>query len=150
MPQKVRVQVCRVRPGNLPLPRYMTKGAVGMDLYADVDHRVVLPPLGRALIPTGLTIALPEGYEAQIRPRSGLALELGLTVLNAPGTIDPDYREEVKVLLINLGKDPVSIDRGDRIAQLVVAPVLQVVWEKVPQLPPAQRGGGFGHTGKRG
>jgi dUTP pyrophosphatase len=102
--------------------------------------------LGRTLIPTGFAIAVPQGYEAQVRPRSGLALRSGLTILNAPGTIDADYRDEVKILMINLGDQPMTIQRGDRIAQLIVAPVMRVQWQEVDQLEATERGGGFGHT----
>ncbi|TMA59427.1 MAG: dUTP diphosphatase, partial [Deltaproteobacteria bacterium] len=113
------VQVSRVRAavGALPLPRYMTADAAGMDIYADLSGDLTIPPLGRALIPTGFALALPQGYEAQVRPRSGLALRSGLTLLNTPGTIDADYRDEVQILVINLGDQPVRICRGDRIAQ---------------------------------
>jgi len=117
-----------------------------MDVYADLDAPLTIPPLGRVLIPTGFAIALPNGYEAQVRPRSGLALRSGLTLLNSPGTIDADYREEVKILVINLGEQPIQIQRGDRIAQLVIAPVTRVRWQEVDQLEPTERAGGFGHT----
>src|SRR5438093_8495414 len=122
------VQVSRVRAagGPLPLPHYMTADAAGMDIYADLGEDLTIPPLGRALIPTGFALALPRGYEAQVRPRSGLALRSGLTILNSPGTIDADYRDEVRILATNLGDQPVQIRRGDRIAQLVVAPVSRV------------------------
>ena len=132
---------------SLPLPRYMTPGSAGMDIAADITETVVLNPLQRSLIPTGFALALPQGYEAQIRPRSGLALRHGLTLLNAPGTIDADYREEVQVLLINLGNEPVEVKRGDRIAQLIVAPVSRARWAEVDTLDSTQRQGGFGHTG---
>src|SRR5215510_1925596 len=121
----LNVQITRVREAGddaVPLPRYMTTDAAGMDIYADLTADLTILPLGRALIPTGFALALPKGYEAQIRPRSGLALRAGMTILNAPGTIDADYRDEVKILLINLGDEPVRVQRGDRIAQLVVAP----------------------------
>lgn len=148
MAAELIVRIRRIRTGTdpLPLPQYMTPGAAGMDVYADLDGPLIIPPLGRALIPTGFAIALPEGYEAQVRPRSGLALRLGLTLLNSPGTIDADYREEVKILVINLGEQPVQIQRGDRIAQLVVAPVTRIRWHAVDQLEPTARAGGFGHT----
>lgn len=134
---------------GLPLPAYQTAGAAGLDLLAAVDVEVVLPPGGRALVPTGLQIALPEGYEAQVRPRSGLAVQHGVTCLNSPGTIDSDYRGEVRVLLCNLGTEPFTVRRGDRIAQLVVAPVSRVEWRPADALPPTARGeGGFGHTGR--
>lgn len=148
MPHELRVQITRLRavPEPVSFPRYMTTDAAGMDVYADLDETLTIPPLGRALIPTGFAIALPQGYEAQVRPRSGLALRSGLTILNAPGTIDADYRDEVKILLINLGDRPVIIQRGDRIAQLVVAPVTRVYWQEVDELDSTDRKGGFGHT----
>lgn len=130
----------------VPLPRYMTPDAAGMDIYADLAEDLTLPPLVRALIPTGFAIAVPQGYEAQVRPRSGLALRSGLTILNAPGTIDADYRDEVRILMINLGDQPVTVQRGDRIAQLIVAPVMRVQWQEVDQLELTERTGGFGHT----
>jgi len=125
----------------------MTADAAGMDLFASLDSDVTLEPRGRALVPTGIAIAIPRGYEAQVRPRSGLALRHGITVLNAPGTIDADYRGEVKVLLVNLGREAFVVRRGDRIAQLVLAPVTRVSWNEVPALPGSERDeGGFGHT----
>ena len=147
--RSVRVRVRRVRRTARPLelPRYMTPGAAGMDLAADVSTDVVLRPGERRLVPTGLALAIPVGYEGQVRPRSGLAHREGLTLLNAPGTIDTDYRGEVQVLLINLGQAPVRIRRGDRIAQFVVAPVATVAWQEVVGLPASERGdGGFGST----
>ena len=148
MSSEVIVQVRRVRPGDLPLPRYMTGQAAGMDLLADIETEIVIAPLGRVLVPTGLAVAVPEGFEGQIRPRSGLALRCGLTLLNSPGTVDADYRDEVKILLVNLGREPVRVRRGDRVAQLVVAPVLRARWEEVAELPATGRSGGFGHTGR--
>jgi dUTP pyrophosphatase len=145
----VVIAVQRLRPASdpLPLPRYMTAGAAGMDLLADVSEPVSLPPGGRALIPTGLAVEIPAGYEAQIRPRSGLALRHGVTLLNTPGTIDADYRGEIQVLMVNLGDAVHTIRRGDRIAQMVVAPVARATWREVSDLPPTTRGpGGFGHT----
>jgi len=143
----VRVPVVRVRPSRIPLPAYMSAGAAGVDLTADLEHEVTIAPGGRALVPTGLAMALPVGYEGQVRPRSGLAHRTGLTVLNAPGTIDSDYRGEVQVLLVNLGREPIRIRRGDRIAQLVVAPVARVVWQEGAALSASERGtGGFGST----
>jgi dUTP pyrophosphatase len=130
----------------VPLPSYMTPDAAGMDIYADLAEDLTLLPLVRALIPTGFALAVPQGYEAQIRPRSGLALRSGLTILNAPGTIDADYRDEVKILMINLGNQPVTVQRGDRIAQLIVAPVVRVQWQEVDRLAATERAGGFGHT----
>ena len=124
----------------------MTPGSAGMDIAADLDRDVVLEPLGRALIPTGFALAIPNGYEAQLRPRSGLALRSGLSLLNTPGTIDADYRGEVKVLVVNLGAEPVTVMRGERIAQLVVAPVAHVRWAETDPLDATARRGGFGHT----
>ena len=135
---------------DLPLPQYMTAGAAGLDLLAAVDEEVSLPAGGFMVVPTGLAIALPEGYEAQIRPRSGLAAKYGVTLLNSPGTIDQDYRGEIKVILINHGRENFPIKRGDRIAQLVVAPVVRVEWVPSADLEETARGeGGFGHTGRR-
>lgn len=136
---------------GLPLPDYATKGAAGADLHAAVDEPVTLVPGGRALLPSGLAMALPEGWEAQVRPRSGLALKHGVTVLNSPGTIDSDYRGEVGVILINHGDAPFTVARGDRIAQIVFAPVAQPALIEVTDLPKTQRGsGGFGSTGGTG
>ena len=133
---------------DLPLPSYATTQSAGPDLMAAVQGEVTLAPGGRQLIPTGLAIALPVGFEAQVRPRSGLALKHGITVLNSPGTIDADYRGEVQVLLINHGDAPFVIKRGDRIAQMVVAPVTQIAWKPVTQLDETERGsGGYGSTG---
>ena len=134
---------------DLPLPEPATPGSAGLDLRACVAQAVVLEPGRRALIPTGFRVALPEGYEGQIRPRSGLALRQGLTLLNSPGTIDADYRGEIAVIAINLGQEPVTISRGDRIAQLVVAPVARPRLRPADgDLPPSGRAaGGFGHTG---
>jgi dUTP pyrophosphatase len=135
---------------DLPLPRYETAGAAGLDLLAanPADAPVVMEPFARALVPTGLLIQLPSGYEAQVRPRSGLAFKHGITVLNAPGTIDADYRGEVQVLLVNCGRDPFVITRGMRIAQLVVAPVTTATLVEVPQVDQTPRAGsGFGSTG---
>jgi dUTP pyrophosphatase len=133
---------------DLPLPRYESAGAAGMDLCAANDDPVVLPPLGRALVPTGLVFQLDQGFEAQVRPRSGLALKHGITVLNTPGTVDADYRGEVKVILVNLGSEPFTVTRGMRIAQMVVAPVIQVAIAAVESVDETTRGtGGFGSTG---
>lgn len=146
----VAVPVKRVRHGGdaLPLPRYMSDGAVGMDLLADVEAEIELAAGERRLVPTGLALAIPAGFEGQVRPRSGRAARDGLTILNAPGTIDADYRGEIQVLLVNLGRAPVRIARGDRVAQLIIAPVARVVWDEVDELPPSGRGaGGFGSTG---
>ena len=146
----LRVEITRIAPARgepLPLPAYATDGAAGLDLRADVP--VVLQPGGRALVPTGVSIAIPAGYEGQVRPRSGLALRHGLTCLNSPGTIDSDYRGEVGVILANLGQEPVSLARGDRIAQLVFAVVARAELVEVGTLSGTARGaGGFGHTGQ--
>lgn len=133
---------------GLPLPDYATALAAGMDLLAAVRGDVVLPPLARAIIPTGLQIALPAGFEAQVRPRSGLAAKHGITVANAPGTIDADYRGEVGVILVNLSAEPFTVTRGMRIAQMVIARYEQARWREVPTLSETARGdGGFGSTG---
>lgn len=133
---------------DLPLPSYMTDGASGMDLFAAVDDVTILKPGEWNLIPTGLYAAVPAGFELQIRPRSGLAVKFGIGVLNSPGTIDSDYRGEIKIILINLGQKEFSVKRGDRIAQMVVVPVVRAVIEERSELPPTTRdGGGFGHTG---
>lgn len=132
-----------------PLPAYATPLSAGMDLRANLDQPIVLKPLQRCLVPTGLYIALPAGYEAQVRPRSGLAIKRGIGVLNAPGTIDADYRGEICVILVNLSPDDFVIEDGERIAQLVVARHEQVTWNEVDTLDNTERGaGGFGHTGK--
>jgi dUTP pyrophosphatase len=134
---------------GLPLPAYQTPGSAGADLRAAVPAALTLGPGERRVVPTGLAIALPTGYEAQIRPRSGLAVKHGVTVLNAPGTIDADYRGELQVPLINHGAEPFTIARGDRIAQLVIAPVVQVAWDPVASLDATTRGeAGFGSTGR--
>jgi dUTP pyrophosphatase len=148
---EVRIQVTRTPEGEgLPLPYYATPGSAGMDLYAAVPEDVILDPGERALIPTGLRIALPPGYEAQIRPRSGLALRHGISMVNTPGTIDSDFRGVVCLLLINHGDESFTVRRGDRIGQMVIAPVTRAAWEEVPELPASERGeGGFGHTGVR-
>jgi dUTP pyrophosphatase len=130
------------------LPEYATLHAAGMDLRADIAERIVLKPLERKLIPTGLFIELPVGYEAQVRPRSGLALKKGITVLNTPGTIDADYRGEIGVILINLSSEDFVVEDGERIAQMVISAHEQAEWEEVETLSPSDRGeGGFGHTG---
>lgn len=137
---------------DLPLPAYETAQAAGMDLRAAVpeDEPLVLRPGSRFAVPTGLAFALPKGFEGQVRPRSGLAAKSGVTCLNTPGTVDADYRGEVKVILINLGEEDVTIRRGDRIAQLVIAPVVQAAWREVESLDETARGaGGFGSTGGR-
>jgi dUTP pyrophosphatase len=149
--EEVSVQIMRVGQAGstVALPAYMTEGAAGMDLYAAIGDERVLAPLDRALIPTGIALALPPGFEAQIRPRSGLALEQGLTLANSPGTIDSDYRGEVRVILINLGQEPVTLRPGQRVAQMVVQRVARVQWREVSELPKSSRqAGGFGHTDK--
>ena len=146
----VEIAVKRVRPGysDLLLPRYMTAGAVGMDLHAAIDEPLPFHPGARALVPTGIALAIPAGFEGQVRPRSGLALRSGLTLLNSPGTIDSDYRGEVMVLLVNLDQREQLVQRGDRIAQLVVAPVSRARLREVHELEVTARGSsGFGHTG---
>ncbi len=148
--REVEVSVMRLPHGqDLPLPAYATPGSAGMDLYAAVEAPLRLAPGERALAPTGLAMALPEGYEGQIRARSGLALKRGLAVLNAPGTIDSDYRGEVGVILVNLGSETIEIARGERIAQLVVTPVIRAAVRERAVLPDSPRGaGGFGSTGR--
>ena len=149
--EEVEIQIQRVRHkgDTLPLPCYMTEGSAGMDLCADLEDDLALAPLERALIPTGISVALPRGFEAQIRPRSGLALKEGITLVNAPGTIDSDFRGEIQMIAINLGKKPVVIRRGQRVAQMVVQRVCRARWQEVQELPPsARQDGGFGHTDK--
>jgi dUTP pyrophosphatase len=146
----LRVDLIRVVPARgepLPLPSYATEGSAGLDLRADVT--VTLGPGERALVPTGIALAIPTGFEGQVRPRSGLALREGITCLNSPGTVDSDYRGEVGVILVNLGQRPVTLQRGERIAQLVIAPVERGELLESASLPPSGRGGGgFGHTGR--
>jgi dUTP pyrophosphatase len=142
------MQVNIVNTSKHGLPHYQTDGSAGMDLYANLDASIELLPLKRILVPTGVSIALPKGFEAQVRPRSGLAIKQGVTCLNTPGTIDSDYRGEIKVILINLGEETVTIKDGDRIAQLVIAKYEQISWQQVDTLNTTERGdGGFGHTG---
>ena len=147
----VGVSIVRLPHGaDLDFPAYATAHAAGMDLMAAIDAPLTLAPGERALVPTGIAVALPEGYEAQVRPRSGLAAKHGITVLNSPGTIDADYRGEVKVILINHGRDPFVIEPKSRIAQFILAPVTRIVWTAVEELPETARGeGGFGSTGMR-
>ena len=147
----IKLEIKRLDHGqDLPLPAYQSDLAAGLDLLAAVDDDLTLQPGNRALVPTGLAMSLPAGFEAQVRPRSGLAAKHGVTVLNTPGTIDADYRGEVKVILINLGDTAFEISRGDRIAQMVIAPVLQAEIEEVEILSETSRGtGGFGSTGQR-
>ena len=145
----VAVRISRLpHAADLPLPAYETAGAAGMDLRAAVDAPVTLAPGERAAVPTGIAIALPEGYEAQVRARSGLARRHGIAMVNAPGTVDSDYRGELQVILVNLGREPFTVSRGERIAQIVVAPVARVAWDEVPSLDATARGAsGFGSTG---
>ena len=139
-----------INQSNNPLPDYATAGSAGMDIRANLAQPIVLQSLERSLIPTGLFIELPDGYEAQIRPRSGLAIKQGITCLNSPGTIDSDYRGELKVILINLSKEPQTINDGDRVAQMIIAAVAKAALVLVPQINTTARGeGGFGHTGKQ-
>jgi dUTP pyrophosphatase len=149
-PRPRRIKVVRLpHAAGLPLPKYQSTGAAGLDLMAAVAAPVALRPGKRALIPTGLILELPRGFEAQVRPRSGLALRHGITVLNSPGTIDSDYRGEVQVLLVNLGEQPFTVARGERIAQLVVARCERVTLVEAPATTPTRRGrGGFGSTGR--
>jgi len=150
--QNVSVEIKRLDPAfdDLPLPRYMTPGSVGADLYAALSEPLTLAPGKRALVPSGIAIAVPPGYEAQIRPRSGLAWKNGVTVLNTPGTIDSDYRGEIKVILINLSEENFVIQRGERIAQMIIAPIAIAEWQQVAELSETGRSaGGFGHTGTK-
>lgn len=147
--EEIRIQIKRVgqEKDPLSLPSYMTEGAAGLDLAADLAEDLTLAPLERALIPTGIAVALPQGFEAQIRPRSGLALSQGITLINSPGTIDSDYRGEIQMIVVNLGKEPVVIRRGERVAQMVVQRVWRVRWQEVDELSSTKRReGGFGHT----
>jgi len=150
--QTLSIPISRLR-GNadqdLPLPKYMSGGAAGMDLFAAVDEDLTIQPQEAVLVPTGLAVAIPEGFEGQVRARSGLAVAHGLAVINAPGTIDSDYRGEIKVALINLGKNPFTIHRGDRIAQMIINRVYRVKWDLKESLESTERNeGGFGHTGR--
>jgi dUTP diphosphatase len=143
------IKLRRVRPSSLPLPRYQSADAAGMDLIADIEASLEIAPMGRAAVPTGIAMEIPPGFEGQVRPRSGRALEDGLTLINSPGTVDADYRGEIKVLLVNLGNAPIAVRRGDRVAQLVIAPVARAELIEVAELGPSSRGsGGFGHTGR--
>ena len=142
------IQVKVINKGKQPLPAYATEQSAGMDLRADIEQPVTLKPLERRLIPTGLHIALPQGYEAQVRPRSGLALKHGITVLNTPGTIDADYRGEIGVVLVNLANEDFVVNPGERVAQMVIAQYEQAVLQTVDTLDETERGeGGYGHTG---
>ncbi|WP_264374688.1 dUTP diphosphatase [Wolbachia endosymbiont (group B) of Carcina quercana] len=149
---KIKVEIKKLSHGeSLPLPCYATMQSAGMDLYAALDYSVILNPLERLLIPTGIVIAIPNGFEGQVRPRSGLAAKHGITVLNSPGTIDSDYRGEVKVCLINLSNQPYEIKRGDRIAQILITPVSQVIWDDREEFcteETVRNEGGFGSSGR--
>jgi len=150
-PKNIAVEIQRLdHAGGIDLPHYASPQAAGMDLRAAIEDPVLLEPGERTLVPAGFAIALPPGFEAQVRPRSGLALKHGISVLNSPGTIDADYRGEVGVILINMGDTPFPIQRGDRIAQMIIAPVSHVRWDETDHLPETNRGtGGFGSSGKR-
>ena len=145
----VRVRIERIRKSGIPLPAYQSAHAAGLDLSADLDSPLAIAPGTRTSVPTGVALEIPEGYEGQVRPRSGRAIADGLTLINSPGTIDSDYRGEINVLLVNLGAAPIEIQPGDRIAQLVIAPVVRVELIEVDDLDGTARGpGGFGHTGR--
>lgn len=149
--KKIKIRIARIDPGkkDITLPAYSTQGSSGVDLCAAPDADVVVKRGEIALIPTGLKLSIPAGYEGQVRPRSGLALKNGIALLNAPGTIDSDYRGELKIILANFGKEDFRIRRGDRIAQLIISPVVQAEWVEVDSLDDTPRGtGGFGHTGR--
>lgn len=152
MTKSVSISVTRLPHGkDLALPAYATEHSAGMDLLAAIDAPITLKPGERKLVPTGIAIALPDGYEAQVRPRSGLALKSGISIVNAPGTVDADYRGEVGVILINTSNDAFTIERGMRIAQMVIAPYTRAQWSEVIELPTSERGaGGFGSTGTKG
>jgi len=150
MKKQIEIKIQRTEDNeDLPLPKYMTAGSSGMDVYASVKEPITIQPREFDMIPLGIKIAIPNGYEAQIRPRSGLAAKNGIGMLNSPGTIDSDYRGEIKVILFNFGKEPFVINRGDRIAQMVIAPIAKVSLREQENLDDTPRGeGGFGHTGK--
>ena len=145
-PDTMKVNI--VNRSRFPLPQYATVHSAGLDLRADLEQGLILKPLERSLVPTGLYIELPEGYEAQVRPRSGLAAKHGISIVNTPGTIDPDYRGEIKVILVNLSDVPFTLEPGERIAQMVIARFEHISWNEVETLSETERGeGGFGHTG---
>ncbi len=148
---KIIVNLKRLPHGeDLPLPRYMTDGASGMDLYAAVEQKLAIHPGETVLVPTGIAVAIPRGYEIQVRPRSGLAFKHGMGILNSPGTIDSDYRGEIKIIMINLGNRVFELDRGTRIAQMVLQKVNYIDWREVEELSETERNaGGFGHTGHK-
>jgi dUTP pyrophosphatase len=145
----MKIHIKRLKKDHpISLPQYMTEGSSGMDLFASLEKEVILAPGERRLIPTGISVAIPEGFEGQIRPRSGLAIQKGIGIVNGPGTIDADYRGEIGVLLINFGKEPFTIRDGDRIAQMVISQVFRATFEEVDDLPATRRQeGGFGHSG---
>jgi len=147
--EQVKIYIKRLKKNHpISLPQYMTEGSSGMDLFASLEEEVILVPGERKLIPTGISVAIPEGFEGQIRPRSGLAIQKGIGLVNGPGTIDSDYRGEMGILLINFGNDPFTIHNGERIAQMVISRVFRSILVEVDDLPPTQRQeGGFGHTG---
>ena len=147
--EQIKIYIKRLKKTPpISLPQYMTEGSSGMDLFASLEEEVILLPGERRLIPTGISVAIPEGFEGQVRPRSGLAIRKGIGLVNGPGTIDSDYRGEVGILLINFGKDPFAIRNGERIAQMVISRVFRSILVEVDDLPPTQRQeGGFGHTG---
>jgi len=147
--EQIKIFIKRLQKNHpISLPQYMTEGSSGMDLFASLEEEVILLPGERRLIPTGISVAIPEGFEGQVRPRSGLAIRKGIGLVNGPGTIDSDYRGEVGILLINFGKDPFAIRNGERIAQMVISRVFRSILVEVDDLPPTQRQeGGFGHTG---
>jgi len=148
--EQLKVAIKRIRPGtDTPFPCYMTSHSAGMDLYADLMDDIILQPGSRVLVPTGISIALPDGYEAQIRPRSGLALKHGIALVNSPGTIDSDYRGEIGVIMINHGREAFVVKAGERVAQMIVARFARVEWQEVSEHESTLRGeGGFGHTGQ--
>lgn len=147
--EQIRIYIRRFKKGHpVSLPRYMTEGSSGMDLFASLEEEVILMPGQRKLIPTGISVAIPGGYEGQIRPRSGLAIQKGIGIVNGPGTIDSDYRGEIGVLLIHFGEEPFTIQNGERIAQMVISRAFRSILVEVDDLPPTRRQeGGFGHTG---
>ncbi len=151
--EDIRVKVCWIdseKNSDLRLPAYETENASGMDVAAAISNEIVIAPGERMLVPTALAVSIPQGYEIQLRPRSGFAIRYGITLVNCVGTIDADYRGEIKVGLINLGSEPYTLHRGDRIAQMVLVPVARFAWQCVPELDSTARGsGGFGHTGMR-
>jgi dUTP pyrophosphatase len=148
--EEIKIRIRRLREDqSIPLPQYMTEGSSGMDLFAFLKEEVTLNPGERKLIPTGISVAIPKGFEGQIRPRSGLAIQQGIGVVNGPGTIDSDYRGEICVALINFDQSPFKIRHGDRIAQMIISRVFRAIFEEVDELPPTGRQeGGFGHTGR--